>query len=155
MSLGKLSWACFFCAPYAMVTEGLGAWGAIFGARGAALAFAALSVLLTCIFQTANVGMNSRLRSPAAAVVTQLQPVVQLCLAVVLAGTPVAAKLGLSVRPTPGTSVALVLLLVGALCYFLASARRRQELSHLGGSGSSGAACGGRVARSSRAASRV
>eukprot|EP00927_Polykrikos_kofoidii_P021749 TRINITY_DN20499_c3_g1_i1.p1 TRINITY_DN20499_c3_g1~~TRINITY_DN20499_c3_g1_i1.p1 ORF type:complete len:400 (-),score=49.68 TRINITY_DN20499_c3_g1_i1:50-1105(-) len=115
ISLCKIAWAAIFCVPYALVTEGWAAWGYLAEARGAALAYLLLSCLLTCLFQTANVGLNSQLESVPAAVVMQLQPAIQVCFALFLSDTTLGHKLRLKWDGSALNLIGILFLVVGAV----------------------------------------
>jgi len=121
ISICKISWACLFCIPYALITEGWIAWKSLANARGPAMVYLLLTVVITCIFQTTNVGLNSRLKSVSATMVMQLQPVVQVCLAVLLSDTSLARKLKLQWDGSIYNIVGTLLLLGGTILYLATS----------------------------------
>eukprot|EP00929_Paragymnodinium_shiwhaense_P089061 TRINITY_DN49317_c0_g2_i1.p1 TRINITY_DN49317_c0_g2~~TRINITY_DN49317_c0_g2_i1.p1 ORF type:complete len:375 (-),score=50.23 TRINITY_DN49317_c0_g2_i1:16-1140(-) len=129
ISLFKLAWACAFCAVYALATEGLPAWQTLLTAQGEALWLLILSVVLTCVFQTANVGLNSHFKSIPASIVMQLQPPVQILVAIALSGTDLAESLKLKWDSSVPNLIGLGLLLLGAALYLVAPPRREPMVS--------------------------
>merc|ERR1712107_477777 len=100
-----------------VVTEGLGAWGTLFAARGYPLLCITASVVITICYQTTHVGLNKALQSVTATVILQLQPVVQVLLAAMLSGGALGKALKLSSDASALNVAGLLLIMLGALCY--------------------------------------
>merc|ERR1712137_1377223 len=121
LTLGKVTWACLLCIPYAWMTEHGKGWSILLNARGTASVYIIASIIITCGFQTATIGVISRLQSIAATLVSEQKLPITTHLALFLSGTSIAKYLHLKWDGSASNLIGVACGVVGAVLFFVAS----------------------------------
>lgn len=133
LSIGKVTWACLLSIPYAWITEHWKGYSILFNAHGMASVYIIASIIITLCFQTAGIGVTSRLQSIAATLVSEQKLPITTLLALFLSGTSVAKVLHLKWDGSASNLIGVACGVVGAVGFFVASrwdVQRRESFAN-------------------------
>jgi len=119
------------CFPYAWITEHWKGWSILLSASGTASVYIIASIIITCCFQTATIGVISRLQSIAATLVSEQKLPITTILALFLSGTSIAKALHLKWDGSATNLIGVACGVVGAVLFFVASRRGVQKRDSL------------------------